>query len=238
MKTKQIAAVCLLLATGSLNINGAVASGTDNPLLLNVYFEELEWRDTADDDAFAWRGEIWLGRDRDKALLKTRGETTSDATEELELQALYSRAIAPYWDLQLGWRGDFQPETGRDWAVVGVQGLAPGFIETELAAFVGSSGRLSARARGAYEMLITNRLVLEPEVELDWYSEDDPANGIGSGISGLEAGLRLRYIIRRELAPYIGLSWEKAFGDTADYIEADGGKSSDLQLVAGLRFWF
>jgi len=237
MKMIQFAACVLLLVAGT-EVNTAYAGGNDNPLLLMVDFEEFEWRDTDDGGALAWRGSVWLGKDRDKAVLKTRGETTSDATEEFELQALYSRAIARYWDLQLGWRGDFQPETGRDWAVIGVQGLAPGFIETELAAFVGSSGRASARARGSYEMLITNHLVLEPEVELDWYSEDDPANGIGSGISGLEAGLRLRYIIRRELAPYIGLSWEKAFGDTADYIEADGGKSSDLQLVAGLRFWF
>jgi len=238
MKTKMYVAVCLLLVTGSLNINGVMASGTDNPLLLNVLLEELEWRDTADDDAFAWRGEIWLGKDRDKALLKTRGETTSDATEEFELQALYSRAIARYWDLQLGWRGDFQPTARRDWGAIGVQGLAPGFIETELAAFVGESGRTSLRARGAYEMLITNRLVLEPELELNWYGKDDPENGIGSGLSNLEAGLRLRYIIRREIAPYIGLSWEKAYGDTRTYIEAEGGDSSDLQFLAGLRFWF
>jgi len=238
MKTKMYVAVCLLLVTGSLNINGVMASGTDNPLLLNVLLEELEWRDTADDDAFAWRGEIWLGKDRDKALLKTRGETTSDATEEFELQALYSRAIARYWDLQLGWRGDFQPTARRDWGAIGVQGLAPGFIETELAAFAGESGRTSLRARGAYEMLITNRLVLEPELELNWYGKDDPENGIGSGLSNLEAGLRLRYIIRREIAPYIGLSWEKAYGDTRTYIEAEGGDSSDLQFLAGLRFWF
>jgi len=214
------------------------AGGNDNPLLLMVYFEEFEWRDTAEDDALAWRGEAWLGKDRDKALLKTRGETTDDATEEFELQALYSRAVSRYWDLQLGWRGDFQPVEQRDWASIGVQGLAPGFIETELAAFVGESGRTSARARGAYEMLITNRIVLEPELELNWYGKDDSENGIGSGIANLEAGLRLRYIIRREIAPYIGVSWEKAFGDTRRYIEAEGGDSSDLQALAGVRFWF
>jgi len=238
MKTANFALAVTALLSTLFVINTAYASGNDNPLLLMVSFEEFEWRDTADGDALAWRGDAWLGKDRDKALLKTRGETTSDSTEEFELQLLYSRAVARYWDLQLGWRGDFQPVEKRNWATVGVQGLAPGFIETELAAFVGESGRAAARARGAYEMLITNRLVLEPELELNWFSKDDPENGIGSGLANLEAGLRLRYIIRRELAPYIGLSWEKAYGDTRRYIEAEGGDSSDLQLVAGLRFWF
>ena len=236
MNTKTLLVALLLIVI--LPVQVALAGGTDNPLLLMVDFEEFEWRDMADDEALAWRGEIWLGKDRDKAMLKMRGESTSDATDEFELQALYSRAIARYWDFQLGWRGDFQPVDRRDWAVIGVQGLAPGFIETELAAFLGESGRTSARARGAYEMLITNRWVLEPELELNWYGKDDPANGIGSGLSNLEAGLRLRYIIRREFAPYIGVSWEKAFGDTRRFIEADGGDASDLQLLAGLRFWF
>ena len=216
----------------------ALASGSDNPLLLMVSFDEFEWRDTADGDALAWRGEAWLGKDRDKALLKTRGELTDDATEEFELQALYARAISAWWDLQVGWRGDFQPVEQRNWAAIGVEGLAPGFIETELTAFVGESGRTSARIRGSYEMLLTNRLVLEPELEFNWFGKDDPANGIGSGVSNLEAGLRLQYIFRRELVPYVGLSWEKAFGDTRRLIEAEGGDASDLQLVAGLRFWF
>jgi copper resistance protein B len=238
MTPVRAALQALVVSSCVFIFSNAFAGGNDNPLLLMVNFEEFEWRDTADGDALAWRGDIWLGKDRDKALLKTRGETTSDATEEFELQLLYSRAVSRYWDLQLGWRGDFQPVEQRDWAVVGVQGLAPGFIETELAAFIGESGRASARARGAYEMLLTNRLMLEPELEINWYGKDDLANGVGSGISTLEAGLRLRYLIRRELAPYIGFAWEKAFGDTRRLIEAEGGKSSDLQVLAGLRFWF
>ena len=238
MKMQRLKSMLFFVGLALAGASTVQAGGTDNPLLLMVNFEEFEWRDTADGDALAWRGEIWLGKDRDKALLKTRGETSSDATEEFELQLVYSRAVSRYWDLQLGWRGDFQPVEQRDWFAFGVQGLAPGFIETELTAFVGESGRTSARARGAYEMLLTNRLVLEPELELNWYGKDDVVNGVGSGFSNLEAGLRLRYLIRRELSPYIGLSWEKAFGDTRRYIEAEGGKSSDLQVLAGLRFWF
>ena len=238
MNVQRLQALFIVFGLALTGVPAVYAGGNDNPLLLMVNFEEFEWRDTADGDALAWRGEIWLGKDRDKALLKTRGETTNNATEEFELQLVYSRAVSRYWDLQLGWRGDFQPVEQRDWFAFGVQGLAPGFIETELTAFVGESGRTSARARGAYEMLLTNRLVLEPELELNWYGKDDIVNGVGSGVSNLEAGLRLRYLIRRELSPYIGLSWEKAFGDTRRYIEAEGGKSSDLQVLAGLRFWF
>jgi len=229
---------CSLLLSGQLGGAIALAGGADNPLLFMLNAEEFEWRDTSDGDAFVWRGEAWLGKDRDKALLKTRGEATEDATEEFELQLLYSRAIDRYWNLELGWRGDFQPAEQRDWLTVGVQGLAPLFIETEAAFFVGKSGRTAARVRGAYEMLLTNRWELEPELELNWYGEDDEANGIGSGLATFEAGLRLRYIVRRELIPYVGVSWEKAFGDTRDLIEAQGGDGSDLQLLAGLRFWF
>jgi copper resistance protein B len=216
----------------------AFAGGTDNPLLLMIDFKEFEWRDTFDGDALVWRGELWLGKDRDKALLKTRAFATENDTEAFELQMLYSRAISPYWDLQLGWRGNFQPEKLRNWAAIGVQGLAPGFIETELGAFVGDSGRLGLRARGGYEMLLTNRLVLEPELEFNWFSKEDPENGIGSGLSNFEAGLRLRYLVTRQFAPYIGVVWEKLLGDSRDFAEAEAGDSSDLQATVGVRFWF
>jgi len=223
----------------ALVIAGPVcAGGTDNPLLLMVDFKEFEWRDTFDGDALVWRGELWVGKDRDKALLKTRGFATENDTEAFELQLLYSRAISRYWDLQLGWRGNFQPEKLRNWAAIGVQGLAPGFIETELGAFVGDSGRIGMRARFGYEMLFTNRLVLEPEIEFNAFSKEDPENGIGSGLSNFEAGLRLRYLVTRQFAPYLGVVWEKLLGDSRDFAEAESGDSSDLQVTAGVRFWF
>jgi copper resistance protein B len=231
-------AALALAAAACLPLHAAHAGGNDDPLLYKVKFDEFEWQDQSGDDALAWRGEAWLGKDQDKIFLKTRGEKTSDATEEFELQLLYDRAISPFWDLQLGWRGDFQPAEQRDWFAFGVEGLAPGFIESELTAFAGSSGRTSVRARFAYEILLTQRLVLEPEFELDWYGKDDPANALGSGLSSVEAGLRLRYAVRREFAPYIGVNWTGVHGDTRRYVRADGGQSSDFQLLAGLRFWF
>jgi copper resistance protein B len=228
------AAVLLLLLT-SVNSH---AHGDDDPLLYKVEFDELEWRGGSGDDALAWRGEAWVGKDERKLFLKSRGERTNDATEEFELQLLYEQAIAPFWDLQFGWRGDFQPGDARNWFALGVEGLAPGFIESELTAFAGSSGRTAARARFAYEMLLTQKLILEPELELDWYGKDDPDNRVGSGIASLEAGLRLRYELRRQFAPYIGLNWTDLYGDTRRYARADGEDSSDLQVLVGLRFWF
>ena len=203
-----------------------------------VRMEEFEWRDTASGDALTWRGHAWVGKDRDKAYLKTRGETNSNSTDQFEVQLLYSRAIATYWDLQVGWRRDFQPVESRDWFTLSFDGLAPGFIVSELELFAGSSGRVAARARGAYEMLITNRITLEPELEFSWFGEEDPVNGIGSGLSSMEAGLRLRYVIRREFEPYIGVVWEESFGDTRRLRESAGSRSSDVQVVAGAHFWF
>lgn len=230
----MVACACALLLTSGVSHS----HGNDDPLLYMVSFDELEWRGGSGDDELAWRGEAWVGKYEHRLLLKTRGERTSDTTEEFELQLLYNQAIAPFWDLQYGWRGDFQPADERSWFALGFEGLAPGFIESELTAFAGGSGRTAARARFAYDLLFTQRLILEPELELDWYGKDDPANRIGSGIASLEAGLRLRYELRREFAPYIGFNWTRLYGDTKRYARADGEDSSDLRVLAGLRFWF
>ena len=122
--------------------------------------------------------------------------------------------------------------------MIGIQGLAPYFFEIDAALFIGSSGRVAARLEAEYEILFTQKLILTPEVEINAFSEDDPAQRIGSGLSDTELGLRLRYEIRRELAPYIGINWEKKFGTTADYARDDGLGTSDLQLVLGIRAWF
>jgi len=237
MKWKAIvsgAASLLLLLTSAVSY----AHGDDDPLLYKVSFDEFEWRGGSGGDELAWRGEAWLGKDEHKLFFKTRGERTNNATEEFELQLLYDRAIAPFWDLQYGWRGDFQPGDRRNWFALGVEGLAPGFIESELTAFAGSSGRTAARTRFAYELLFTQKLALEPELEMSWYGKDGPANAVGSGLSSFGAGLRLHYRIRPELVPYIGINWTGLHGDTKRYAQADGEDSSAQQILAGLRFWF
>jgi len=210
----------------------------DDPLLFKGIIDQLELRDTDEGTALAWEVEAWLGRDLDKLWLKTEGERIHGETEEAELQLLYSRAIAPYWDLQLGWRHDIKPEPDRDWLAVGVKGVAPYGFEVDAALFVGESGRTAARLGAEYELLFTQQWVLTPELELNLHSEDDPIHGIGSGLSDMSLGLRLRYEVNRHVAPYVGIHWSKKFGGTADYARADGGDDEEAHFVAGIRAWF
>ncbi len=214
------------------------AGAADDPVLTMLKIDQLETRNTDGPDPLVLDGQFWIGRDLDKLWFKTEIERVDGATEEAELQALYSRAIAPYWDMQFGWRGDFRPKPERNWLSVGVQGLAPYFFEVDAALFVGESGRSAARLEAEYEFMFTQRLVLSPEIEINLYGKDDPAVGIGSGLSDIEAGLRLRYEIRREFAPYIGINWSRKFGNTADFAKADGEDIEDTQIVAGIRLWF
>lgn len=210
----------------------------DDPTLTKVMINQLEIRKADQgDNPLAWEAEAWVGKDLNKLWLKTEGEKVGSKVEEAELQVLYSRAVAPYWDVQAGVRKDFKPE-GREWATVGVKGLAPYFFETDAALFVGDDGRTAARLKGEYEIMLTQKTVLSPEAEINLYGKDDPAMGIGSGLSDASAGLRLRHEFKREFAPYVGVNWSKKFGKTADFSRADGEKTEDTQFVAGVRLWF
>jgi copper resistance protein B len=190
--------------------------------------------------AMSWRGTAWPGgNDYDKAWLKLEGEySEGDFTNRTEL--LWDRIIARRWSSQLGVRHDHYFGTGpsRAWAAFGVQGLAPYWFEIEATAYVGGEGRTAMRLSAEYELLMTQRLILQPRFELNVYGKDDPDNGIGSGLSDTELGLRLRYEIRRELAPYIGFSWTRLYGDTKDLERGLGGEDNALQFVAGVRAWF
>jgi len=216
----------------------APAAAADDPLLTMVIVDELEYRDADDGSLQAWNAQGWIGKDLRKLWIKTEGERSGGSTEDAELQFLYSKSIARYWDFQLGLRQDFQPAPNRTWAVIGFQGLAPYFFEIDTALFIGNSGRTAFRLGAEYDLLFTQRLILRPDIEVNIYGKDDPEIGIGSGLSNLEAGLRLRYEIRREFAPYIGVNWSKLYGGTADFAAAAGQGSSDLQLTIGLRAWF
>jgi len=214
------------------------AAAEDDPLLFKAMIDQLEVRITGGDNPVTWDAEAWLGKDLHKLWLKTEGARVDSKTEDAEVQALYSRAIASYWDFQLGWRGDFRPQPDRHWLAVGFKGLAPYFFAVDAAIFIGDSGRTAARVELEYDLLFTQRLILTPEFETNLYGEKDPELGIGSGLSDIEIGLRLRYEIRREFAPYVGLSWWKKFGDTADFAKAEGQDDDDVQITLGLRAWF
>jgi len=212
----------------------------DDPLIGMLQFDQLEWQDPADsgDAGLAWNLRGWLGGVSDRAWLRSEGERSGGRTEDGDVELLWGHATGPWWDRMLGLRHDFGEGQPRDWLAVGIQGLAPYKFEVAATAYLGESGRLAARAEAEYELLLTNRLILQPKAEVDLYSKDDPENCIGRGLSSAEFGLRLRYEFRREFAPYFGYVWTRRFGDTADQAEAAGGERSEGRWVAGLRFWF
>ncbi len=229
----------ILAAVTFLSVSGnASAEAADDPLLLTIMLDQIETRDVGGDNTLSWDGEGWLGKDLEKIWFKTDGERTAGSTDEAEFQFLYSKAIARYWDFQVGVRHDFDPSPSRSWAAIGINGLAPYFFEIDAAAFIGESGRTALRFQAEYELLLTQRFILTPDVEFNVYGQNDPDVGIGAGLSNIEAGLRLRYEIRREFAPYIGINWSKMFGNTADFARMAGENSSETQLVLGLRAWF
>jgi copper resistance protein B len=202
-----------------------------------LLLDQFEWQKLDGADALAWEFDAWYGDDYNKIWFETEGER-ADGEEEGRVEVMWDRIIAPWWSVQTGVRQDFGPGPTRNWLDLGIQGMAPYFFEIDAALYVGEQGRTSARFSAEYDMLITQRLILQPEVELRLFGKDDPENGIGSGLSDVEIGLRLRYEIRRELAPYIGLHWERKFGRTADLARDEGEDSNELAAVAGLHIWF
>jgi copper resistance protein B len=228
----------LLLAVALAHAAPASAHESDDPVLTRVMIDQLEWRAADGADPFVLEAQGWIGKDLDKLWIKTDVERVDGVTEEAEVQALYSRAIAPFWDAQIGLRQDFKPAPDRTWGAIGVHGLAPYFFEVDAAVFVGDAGATAARLSAEYEWMLTQRLVLSPEISLDFYGQNDRRRLAGSGLSEGQAGLRLRYEIRREFAPYVGVNWTRRFGNTADFARDDGEPASDFQWVAGVRAWF
>lgn len=201
--------------------------------------EELEYRAGRGTDTVNWEVQGWIGGDYDKVWFKTEGDRVIDGSlQDAELQLLYSRMVTAFWDLQIGGRFDSKPEPSRGFAVIGLQGLAPYFFEIDAAAFVSDEGDVSARFEAEYDLLLTQRLILKPSIELNFAAREVEELGIGSGLSGLEAGLRLRYEVAREWAPYVGLVWERQVGRTADFARGAGEDAGALRWVSGLRVWF
>lgn len=203
-------------------------------LMLNL--AEVQFRDGR--DGYRWDGEFWYGGDINRLTIKSEGEGTFREDAEGEVQALYSRAVGPYFNLQAGVRQDFAPGPDRTYATVGFEGLAPYWFDVEGALFLSDKGDLLGRLEGYYDQRITQRLVLQPRVELNLSAQDVPSSRLGSGLTDAEAGLRLRYEISREFAPYVGASWERRFGDTARYSRAAGEGTGGFSVVAGIRAWF
>lgn len=220
---------------GEMNLRKMMKEDPFDKLILA---DRLETRNADGRDVSSWDMRAWVGHSLNRLWIRTEGERRSDTTERADLQLLWGHSIGRWWDIVAGVRQDFRPGPTQSWTAFGVQGLAPYRFELEATAYVGEGGRTSARLGAEYDVLITNRLILQPLIEINWYGKGDPARGFGPGLSSAETGLRLRYEFRREVAPYIGLVREGTFGGTADLLRAAGGDTRDTRLVAGIRLWF
>lgn len=204
-----------------------------------LQFDRLELQSHNGEDNLVLDGQAWYGGDINKFWVKTEAELNLDSgdVEEAEVQALWSRAVSPFWDVQAGLRHDFKPG-GLDHLVLGVQGLAPYWFEVDAAAFLSTDGDLTASAELEYDFLLTQRLILQPRAEIGFSFQDIAKQETGAGFTSLSAGVRLRYEIKREFAPYVGIEWQRKLGGTADLARAAGEDVGRTVLVAGIRAWF
>ncbi len=204
-------------------------------VLLNI----LEAHIQSGRDSYEWDGKAWYGGDINRLTIKSQGEGAfGGPVEKAEVQALYSRAIDPYFNLQAGLRYDFRPDPSRTYAVVAIEGLAPNYFDVEGSLFLSDRGELMARLEGFYDQRITQRLILQPKVDVNFAAQSSRDIAVGAGLTSAELGLRLRYDIRREFAPYVGLSYRRSFGETRRLLEAGGERASQLSFAAGVRMWF
>ncbi|MBA3034236.1 MAG: copper resistance protein B [Gammaproteobacteria bacterium] len=180
----------------------------------------------------------WIGGDYNRLVVKAEGEVKSGRIQESRTELLWGHAIAPFWDTQLGIRHDDGGGPGRTWAAVGIEGLAPYWFDVEATAYLGENGRTALRLGASYEALLTQKLILQPRFEANFYGKADPANEIGSGLSSTNVSLRLRYEVSKKFAPYVGVEWSNKHRGTADFAAAAGERTRDTRLVAGVRFWF
>lgn len=207
----------------------------ENPLVAVMRVDQLEWNQ---DDALGWNLRVGIGRNFDKLWLRSEGEKPQGHDTHGHAELLWSHATGPWWDRVIGVRSDFSEGPSRQWLALGVVGLAPYKFEVEATGYMGASGRLAAKVEGEYEILLTNQWILQPKLEANLYSKDDFENGIGKGLSDAEFGLRLRYEFSPRFAPYLGYSWSRKFGGTADLAESAGESATEHGWIAGLRFWF
>ena len=209
----------------------------DTHLNYQVLFDHLEWQG-GDSGGFTLENKSWFGGDVNRLWIRADAESDDGEIENASVDALWGRSFSRWWDFVLGVRQDFNPGDPQAWAAVGIQGLAPQWFEIQATAYVGAEGRTRAEFEVEYDLLLTQRMKLQPLVEFDLYGKDDPARGIGAGLSSLEAGIRVRYEIRREFAPYIGITWDRQLFGTADLTRARGEDVGKVRLAFGVRTWF
>jgi copper resistance protein B len=209
-------------------------------LFVHALLDQFEGRTNGPDNEFRWDGEGWIGTDMNRLWIKSEGFAGNGIVSDGDQEFLYDRPIPRlrYFDAQVGVREDIDSGPLRSWAAIGIEGLAPYFFEFAPTLYIGRNGDVAGRINAAYELLFTQRLIAEPQAELNFYSQDDPARGTGSGLSEIDTGIRLRYEFSRKFAPYIGFAYNGKYGDTANFARRAGESTSDPRFVFGVRAWY
>jgi copper resistance protein B len=211
----------------------------DNAIYAHALLDQNEGRIGGGQNAYRWEGQAWVGTDYNKLWLKSEGFALGKGgVEDGQNELLYDRALTTYLDLQAGVRTDWDSGTGRTWAAFGVQGLAPLFFDYEATGYLSDGGHAALRLAASYDLLITQRLILQPQIEMNFYSKADLSRMVGAGLADIDAGLRLRYEISRKFAPYVGIAYAGKFGQTAQMARQAGESAGALQFVFGIRSWF
>jgi len=211
----------------------------DNQIFYHALLDQFEDRTNGPDNEFRWDGEAWAGTDMNKLWIKSEGFVSNGVVSDGDHEALYDRPISHmrYFDAQVGVRADLDSDPSRAWAAMGIEGLAPYYFEFAPTLYVRDGGNVAGRLTGSYDLLLTQRWIVQPEAELNCYNRDDPTRQIGSGLSDLDTGVRLRYEISRKFSPYVGFAYSAKYGNTAIYSRQGGESTSDPRFVFGIRVW-
>ncbi len=206
----------------------------------HVLVDQFEDRTNGADHEFRWDGEGWFGTDMNKLWIKSEGVVGMGSVSDGDQEFLYDHPIPRlrYFDAQVGVRADLDSGPSRTWAAIGIEGLAPYLFEFAPTLYIRNGGNVAGRVNASYELLFTQRLIAEPQVELNFYNKDDRARGTGSGLSEIDTGMRLRYEFSRKFAPYIGFAYNGKYGDTANFARRAGESTSDPRFVFGVRAWY
>ena len=211
----------------------------DQRVYVHALLDEFEYRADGGNGFSRWEGEAWVGTDTNRLWVKSEGEVNRHAeVRDGQHEVLYDRPITTFFDLQAGMRYDLDSAPGRAWAAFGVEGLAPHFLHVSATAYFSDGGHVAAKAQGSYDLLLTQRLIVQPRFEVNAYTKEDPRRQLGSGPSNVDAGLRLRYEINRKVAPYLGVSYQRSFARTAHYARSEGVSDGNVSISAGIRCWF
>ena len=212
----------------------------DRQVFAHAVFDQFEGRTGVSGSQLRWDGEGWIGSDMNRIWLKSEGFSDKARVSDGDHEALYDRPIPRmrYFDAQVGVRADLDSDPARVWAALGIEGTAPYFFQFAPTLYVRNDGNVAGRLTGSYDLLLSQRWIVQPEAELNFYSKDDPGRRIGSGLSDLDAGVRLRYEVRRKFGPYIGFAYNGTYGNTASYSRQAGESTSSPRFVFGLRLWY